>query len=138
MAPAARLFRAASLFGAARPAGHAAPPIEARRAVRRHLRAAAVGAIALALAACAAPDGVAIPVPAAEADGPPPDLLPLAPLLAAAGAQETGARTSPQVAATLEARAETLRARAAGLRGDVVPAPLRDRLEAGVPRGALP
>jgi len=109
------------------------PPVPARP-----VRAAAVLCAALAVAACGAPPGVAIPVPAAEALGPPPDLVPLSPLLASADAQQASARTSPEASSALDARAAALRARAAGLRGDVVPAPLRARLEAGVARAALP
>jgi len=59
----------------------------------------------------------------------PPELVPLGPLIAQAGASNAGAGTAVE---DMEPRLSALRARAARLRGPVIPAPVRSRMLRGV------
>jgi hypothetical protein len=65
-----------------------------------------------------------------------PDLIPLAPVLAAADTRATTV-TVPDIAADLGARVANLRARADRLRGPVIPAPVRNRIARGIDTSAL-
>lgn len=83
----------------------------------------------LALAACTefpALDGTVAP---ADANAPYPDLVPLAPLLAQADANDRGAA---DVQAALNPRLAALRTRAARLRGPVIAPAIRDRMLRGI------
>lgn len=73
---------------------------------------------ALVLGACAQPPVFDHPHGQPAAQSSPPDLVPLAPLLAQA---EARSRTSAPVLADMNGRLAALRARAAGLRGPVIP-----------------
>ncbi|WP_375280779.1 hypothetical protein, partial [Pseudooctadecabacter sp.] len=63
------------------------------------------------------------------AAAPVPDLVPIAPLIAQANA---AARVTEASASTLSGRIAALNARAARLRGPVIPAPVRTRMLRGV------
>jgi hypothetical protein len=83
----------------------------------------------LALSACSQfpeLDGTIAPD---QSNTPFPDLVPLAPLIAQAGVTNTAGATA---AAGLSPRLANLRARAARLRGPVIPAPIRTRMLRGV------
>lgn len=69
--------------------------------------------------------------------GPYPDLVPVAPLVARADGLEASPTTSPEALANVDARIARLKARAAGLRGPVIPAPVRTRMLRGVATAAL-
>jgi len=82
-------------------------------------------ALFVTLAACAefpALDGTVSPDVAANGF---PDLVPIAPLVAQANAATS---TAPATPANLSSRVAALNARAARLRGPVIPAPARGRL----------
>lgn len=83
----------------------------------------------LGLAGCTdfpALDGTISP---ALQNAPYPDLVPLSPIVAQAGAADYGGASA---AADLAPRLAALRARAAGLRGPVIPAPTRSRMLRGL------
>lgn len=63
-----------------------------------------------------------------------PDLVPLSGLLAQADA---GTNRGPEIEADMTSRIAALRARAAGLRGAVIPASVRARMLGGVNTAAL-
>jgi hypothetical protein len=83
----------------------------------------------LALTACAEFPALDVVVPASKANGASPALVPLAPLLARADASDKGAAA---VQSALEPRLTGLHARAARLRGPVIPAPVRARMLRGI------
>lgn len=64
-------------------------------------------------------------VPPAQANGPYPDLVPLAPLVARAN---TSTGTLAEIEQSLTPRLAALRARADGLRGPVIPPAERERM----------
>lgn len=86
-------------------------------------------ALFLALAACVefpALDGTVAPE---NANAPFPALVPLDPLIAQAGMTDNRAATEQ---ADMTPRLTNLRARAARLRGPVIPAPIRNRMLRGI------
>jgi hypothetical protein len=88
-----------------------------------------VFALLIVLPACTqlpALDGTIAP---AQADAPFPDLVPLAPLIAQVNSNTATATTT---AADVAPRIATLSARAARLRGPLIPAPVRTRMLRGV------
>ena len=88
----------------------------------------AVFILLIGLAACTEFPALDGTVPPAAANGP-PDLVPLAPLLAQANATDRGAA---DVQSALTPRLANLRARAARLRGPVIPPAARARMLRGV------
>ncbi|WP_281983330.1 hypothetical protein [Thalassorhabdomicrobium marinisediminis] len=86
-------------------------------------------ALCLTLAACAEFPALEGRVSPAVANAPPPELVPLGPLLARADAAERGAATVP---AALSGRIAALRARADRLRGPVIPPATRARMQRGI------
>jgi hypothetical protein len=86
-------------------------------------------ALLIALAACAEFPALDDTVPPAQARSDFPDLVPLAPLIAQAGAATSTAATA---ASDLSPRLAGLNARAARLRGPVIPAPVRTRMLRGI------
>ena len=90
--------------------------------------------LCLALAGCAEAPSLDGRISAAAAAAPYPVLQPLAPLLAQAA--QPG-RITPQTPRQLEGGAAALRARAAALRGPVVDAATRARMQAAAARAAL-
>ncbi|SHJ15200.1 hypothetical protein [Wenxinia saemankumensis] len=81
----------------------------------------------LLLCACAAAPGIEARLPGVAEVGPPPALAPLGPILAAA--DRPGAADP---APALSGRIGALNARAAALRGPVLPAPAAARIAGGV------
>ncbi|MEN8841513.1 MAG: hypothetical protein ABF254_04860 [Octadecabacter sp.] len=89
----------------------------------------ALFALLAALPACTEFPELDGTVSQAQADAPFPDLVPLAPLLAQVNASSSAA----EIANTnIDARLANLRARAARLRGPVIPAAIRARMLRGV------
>ncbi len=86
----------------------------------------------LCLAACARPPALDDTVTEADRSAPYPKLVPLEDILDA-----TPDGPAPVAFPDVSARADALRARASVLRGPVVPAPDRARMEAGVDTAAL-
>lgn len=66
-----------------------------------------------------------------------PDLVPLTPLVARAHGAGSGAEGPQQAIADMAGRIAALEARAARLRGPVIPTPVRTRMLRGVSQGAL-
>lgn len=88
------------------------------------------------LAACASFPEIDRAVPQVDADAPFPALVPLGPLLAQAEVATTAGITPASVVATND-RIAGLQARANGLRGPVIDAGTRARMQRGVQAGAL-
>jgi predicted glycosyltransferase len=72
------------------------------------------------VAGCGRPPDLGLAMDSGERDRPPPALVPLGPLIAAAGAPGAAGAEGAAAAADLAARAAALRARAALLRGPVL------------------
>ncbi|MCA1776967.1 MAG: hypothetical protein LC676_15535 [Loktanella sp.] len=88
----------------------------------------------LALAACSEFPAFDTTIDAATRAAPPPDLVPLDPLLAVADRPST---ITPASVARTDGRAAALRDRAAGLRGQVLSDPDRARLNQSIDTSAL-
>lgn len=80
-------------------------------------------------AACAEFPALDATVPPAVANAPSPELVPLGPILARVNATDRGAS---QFESALSPRLANLRARAARLRGPVIPPAMRSRMLRGV------
>lgn len=66
-----------------------------------------------------------------------PDLVPLTPLVAQAHAAGSSPEAAQQAITDMAGRIAALEARAARLRGPVIPTPIRNRMLRGVGQGAL-